>query len=108
MKTPTIGITAVLLLCAGCDSASLAPETKEPARHNETANTPPEVLAEPSEIPEGLGDLKLTKDQAAKINQWLEEQGELVDPSKAADYVKSVLRDDQHAAFQKVIESGGR
>ncbi|MBT8044944.1 MAG: hypothetical protein KJO79_08330 [Verrucomicrobiae bacterium] len=110
MKTPLLGIAAVLLLCAGCDNDPVVtePGAKETADRKESTDEPSEALAEPSEIPSGLGGLNLTKDQAAKINQWLEQQGELVDPSKFTKYVENMLREDQKAEFRKIIETGGR
>ncbi len=105
MKTPLLGIAAALLLCTGCDkdTATSASEATAPDEKIESTND----LAEPAEIPAGFESLSLTKGQAAKINQWLVQQGEQADPSDLAAYVTSLLRDDQQAEFRKVIEAAG-
>ena len=69
---------------------------------------PSDEPADSSETPEGLADLKLTKNQAAKINQWLDEKGGVVDPVEYANYIRSILRDDQLPAFRRISQTGGR
>jgi len=110
MKTPTLGMAAVLLLFAGCEKAppAKAPETTETSENNKSAITPSEVLAEPSEVPQGLAGLRLTKSQADLIKDWMEQHGEAVNPAEFANYVKSILRDDQQAEFEKISRTGGR
>ncbi len=68
-----------------------------------------ESLAEPQETPKGLESLRLTKSQANKINQWLNVQGQSVPlPNEYADFVRSVLHNDQLEEFRRIIETGGR
>ncbi len=63
--------------------------------------------ADPAEVPKGLESLKPTKEQTDKINDWLKERGDAIDPSDLAKFVKSQLRKDQQEAFRKLLESGG-
>jgi hypothetical protein len=55
-------------------------------------------------LPPIFGELKLTESQEQAIQRWLTQQGEAINPAKLADFVKSILRDDQQAAFQRIIE----
>jgi hypothetical protein len=110
MKIQILGVATALLLCGGCEKepVSTAPETTNTAGGSEANALPSEVLADPSEVPQGLAGLSLTKNQADLIKGWLEQQGEVADPAESATFVKSVLRDDQQAEFKKIVEAGGR
>ena len=91
MKIPVPG-----LLCLGTVFISIAGCSRE-------QNVDPADLATPSEIPGGLAILDLTKDQAAKINEWEQQQESAPLPEDYFEFVKSLLRSDQQANFRSIL-----
>ncbi|MCC5848784.1 MAG: hypothetical protein JJU29_11895 [Verrucomicrobia bacterium] len=66
-----------------------------------------EELATPSETPQGLEGLKLTKGQAAMINLRMIQNQQTNRPDNLARYVESILREDQKAAFREAAQRQG-
>jgi serine/threonine protein kinase len=80
------------------------------AEYRKQLQKQPEAAApQPGEVkrlPPIFGELKLTESQEQAIRRWLAQQGGAANPAKLANFVKSTLRDDQRAAFQRMIEQG--
>jgi predicted Ser/Thr protein kinase len=97
---------------AGGDAGVAAGLESEPAREQAAPEEPPGARRPPSSpldaVMASLQPLGLTDEQAGKIDQWFGQRGAAVNPAEFAEFVKSILRDDQQAAFEKIIESGGR
>ena len=63
-------------------------------------------LANPADVPAGLETLQLNEAQAMEINKWVTDRGTIPHPSESAEFIKSLLRDDQMNAFNKLMEEG--
>lgn len=109
MRSSTLVAVIAVTITSACkeriDTPS-APPT-DPGDEKPESGEVTQVLASGSEIPPGLEELELTKDQAGKISAWLDELGGQPDPAAYAKFVRSLLREDQRASFQNIINSGG-
>lgn len=64
-------------------------------------------LAALGNVPAGFEALNLSVSQAEDLNAWLEANQPTPDPADLAQYLESILRRDQRAAFDQLIQSGG-
>lgn len=62
-------------------------------------------LAAPKDVPAGLESLNLTEEQAKDLNAWLAARKPVPDPSELAQYLKSLLKNDQQDALDEVLNS---
>jgi predicted small lipoprotein YifL len=65
----------------------------------------PEPLAAPADVPAGFETLQLTEGQAKDLNAWLAARKPVPDPSELAQYLKSLLKNDQQDALDKLLNS---
>jgi tRNA A-37 threonylcarbamoyl transferase component Bud32/biopolymer transport protein ExbD len=103
---PQLAIRYAML--SGHEAAAHAVEEAK-AKVRQLQKQPAAAAPQPDEVkrfPPIFGELKLTESQEQAIRRWLAQQGEAANPAKLADFVKSTLRDDQQAAFQRMIEQG--
>jgi hypothetical protein len=87
----------------GCERNELS-EEGQGEKGSETASVTP---TDPEIVPKGLEGLGLSQTQAEEFNQWLIEAGPRADPADRAKKLRSILREDQLPAFQKLLHTGG-
>jgi hypothetical protein len=87
----------------GCERTEL-PEEGQSEKGSDTASVTP---ADPEIVPKGLEGLSLSQTQAEEFNKWLIETGPRADPADRAKKLRSILREDQLPAFQKLLHTGG-